>query len=191
MFVVPYPCVEERSCPSGDHVPLVPLIESALGVELAWELIRESPAIEALAMGEADLRADLGVSADEGLLYARSRCIMAARAGGKYAIQSVFPDLHDHAGLRTSTALGRRIGFLGRSTIHPDQVSIVHEVLTPDQDEIARAIRILDELEAAHRQGKAVAVTPDGAFVDEAVARWARATLSLANVERRCHPTDP
>lgn len=160
-------------------VVIVPLIESALGVERAAE-IAAADGVAALAMGEADLRADLGVTVDEGLLYARSRCVTAARAAGRWAVQSVFADLRDTEGLAASTRRGRQTGFTGRSAIHPSQVTVINEVLTPTDDEVHRAEEVMDAFERGRREGSGAAVTADGRFVDEAVVRAARSVLRLA-----------
>lgn len=160
-------------------VMIVALIESALGVERAAE-IAASEGVVALAMGEADLRADLGVTTDDGLLYARSRCVTAARAAGRLAVQSVFVDLRDTDGLAASTRWGRQMGFTGRSAIHPAQVAVINDVLTPTDDERRRAEEVVEAYERSRREGSGAAVTPDGWFVDEAVVRAARMVLGLA-----------
>lgn len=160
----------------GD-TPIHCLIESALGLERAYELASH-PAVTGIGLGEADLSADLGVEGDDGLLYARSRCVAAARAAGlDPPAQSVFTDLGDGEGLRRSTRLGRRLGFFGRSAIHPSQLQPIHEVFTPTRDEIERARELVDALD----DGDATALTlPDGRFVDPAVAESSRRTLALA-----------
>lgn len=166
---------------AGSAAVIVPLIESALGVERAWDITTAAGKVSALAMGEADLRADLGVSDDEGLTYARSRCVTAARAAGRVAVQSVWPALSDLEGLRTSTLRGRMMGFTGRSAIHPTQVAVINEVLTPTEEEQRRAREVLAAYEAGRDQGSGTAVTADGRFIDEAVVRSARAVLRLAS----------
>ncbi len=160
-------------------VMIVALIESALGVERAAE-IAACEGVVALAMGEADLRADLGVTADDGLLYARSRCVTAARAAGRLAVQSVFADLRDTEGLAASTRWGRQMGFTGRSAIHPAQVAVINDVLTPTDDELRRAGEVLEAYERGRRAGSGAVITADGRFVDEAVVRAARTVLRLA-----------
>lgn len=164
----------------GRPVAVVPLIESALGVENAAEITTVAEEVTALAMGEADLRADLGVTDDEGLLYARSRCVNAARAAGRPAIQSVFPDLRDTAGLGASTRWGRKMGFTGRSAIHPAQIPVIHDAVAPTADELRRAGEVLAAFEAARDDGSGTAVTADGRFIDEAVVRSALAVMGLA-----------
>lgn len=166
---------------AGCAAPLYLLVESALGLERAYDLARSDEQVGGLALGEADLRADLRVEADEGLCYARSRIVAAARAAGlPPPVQSVHTVLHDIDGLRESTRLGRRLGFFGRSVIHPSQVPIVHGALTPTPAEVAAARELVDALDEAELAGTGALVLPDGRFVDLAVAEAARWTLALA-----------
>jgi len=156
------------------------LIESAFGLEMAFEIARSHPLVEGLGPGEADLAADLGVSGEEGLLYARSRIVCAARAAGLAAIQSVYTDVRDLEGLRRSTAEGKRLGFVGRSAIHPAQVTAINEAFTPTPEEVSEARELLDEVESAAASDTGAFVLENGKFVDEAVVRAARSTLALA-----------
>ncbi|WP_433354749.1 HpcH/HpaI aldolase/citrate lyase family protein [Microtetraspora malaysiensis] len=156
-------------------VPLHPLIESALGLERAFEIATASDAVASIGLGEADLRADLGVSGDGGLTWARSRIVVAARAAGLPApTQSVYPDVRDLAGLAASCLEGRAAGFRGRTAIHPAQLPVIVDAYRPTEAEIAAAREVL----AAAGQG-AVAL-PDGRFVDEAVVRQARRVVELS-----------
>ncbi|WP_245646797.1 HpcH/HpaI aldolase/citrate lyase family protein [Microtetraspora niveoalba] len=156
-------------------VPLHPLIESALGLERAFEIATACDAVASVGLGEADLRADLGVSSDGGLAWARSRIVVAARAAGLPApSQSVYPDVRDLAGLAASCLEGRATGFRGRTAVHPAQLPVIVEAYRPSEAEIAAAQEVL----AAAGQG-AVAL-PDGRFVDEAVVRQARRVLESA-----------
>ncbi|QYJ16591.1 Citrate lyase subunit beta [Rubrobacter xylanophilus DSM 9941] len=157
------------------------LIESALGLEMAFELARSHPRVTALAPGEADLAADLGVSGEEGLLYARSRVVAASRAAGLQGpVQSVYTDVRDLEGLRRSTEAGKRLGFFGRSAIHPAQVPVINEIFTPTGEEVARARELLQAMERAAASGTGAFALEDGRFVDEAVVRAARLTLAVA-----------
>jgi len=157
------------------------LIESARGLERAAELARADPAVTGIALGEADLRADLGVASEEGLLYARSRCVVAARAAGlDPPVQSVYPDVRDLEGLRRTSAAGRALGFFGRSAIHPAQVPVIHAAFTPTPDEVAAARELVDRLQEVEDAGAGALALPDGRFVDRAVAEGARRVLALA-----------
>ncbi len=158
------------------------LIESALGLEMSFEISRAHSRVMGLGPGEADLAADLGVSGEEGLLYARSRVVSAARAAGRVPVQSVYTNVRNPDGLRRSTVEGKRLGFFGRSAIHPAQVPIINETFTPTEEEVSEAEDLLSRLESA--SGASVFVLEDGRFVDEAVVRAARSTIALARHTR-------
>ncbi|NGN66924.1 CoA ester lyase [Streptomyces sp. A7024] len=163
------------------ETPLYALLESALGVEQAYAIASSHPAIQGLALGEADLRADLGVTDDAGLAYPRSRAIVAARAAGLAPPpQSVYPDVRDTEGLARSCAAGRTLGFLGRTAIHPRQLPVIEAAYLPTAAEIERAEEIV---KAAATDAGALAL-PDGRFVDAAVVAGAQRTLALAHRRR-------
>jgi len=169
--------VENLGCEAGIQC----LIESALGVELAFDIARAHQKVAVLSLGEADLAADLGVRDEAGLLYARSRVVVASRAAGLPGpVQSVYTNVRDAEGLRRSTEEGKNMGFVGRSAIHPAQISAINEVFTPTEDEIAEAKDLLERLETSAGAGTGAFALEDGRFVDEAVVQSARSILALA-----------
>ena len=170
--------IAETTAPAGGGAPpLYALLESALGVERAHAIAGAHPALRGIALGEADLRADLGIRADTGLDWSRSRVIVAARAAGLAAPpQSVHPDTRDLNGLAASCAHGRALGFLGRAAIHPRQLPIIERAYLPTEQELEEAETIIKA--AATEQG--AQALPDGRFIDAAVVAAARRTLSLA-----------
>ncbi|MEU6774363.1 CoA ester lyase [Streptomyces sp. NPDC046759] len=158
-------------------LPLYALLETALAIERAHAIATAHPALRGIALGEADLRADLGVQAEAGLDWPRSRVIVAARAAGLAPpAQSVHPDIRDLDGLAASCAHGRALGFLGRAAIHPRQLPVIERAYLPTPAEIEHAETIL-KAAAAEEGAQAL---PDGRFVDAAVVATARRTLSLA-----------
>jgi len=160
------------------------LIESALGLELAFEIARSHKRVAGISLGEADLAADLGVRDEAGLLYARSRIVSASRAAGLSGpIQSVYTRVKDLGGLRRSTGEGKNLGFVGRSAIHPSQISIINEVFTPTENEVAEAQSLIDRLEGEAAAGTGAFVLEDGRFVDRAVVESARLTLAWRDRE--------
>ena len=160
------------------------LIESALGLERAFEIAISHERVTGISLGEADLAADLGASDEAGLLYARSRIVSAARAAGlDHPVQSVYTNVHDLEGLRRSTEEGKRLGFFGRSTIHPSQVPVVNEVFTPAEEEVTQAQALIDRLAGEAASDTGVFVLEDGRFVDRAAVESARLTLALARRE--------
>ena len=158
--------------------PLYALLESALGIEHAYAIATAHPALRGISLGEADLRADLGVRDDLGLDWCRSRIVVAARAAGLAPPpQSVHPDTRDLGGLAASCAHGRALGFLGRAAIHPRQLPIIERAYLPTEAELEQAETII---KAATTEQGAQAL-PDGSFIDAAVVATARRTLSLLN----------
>ena len=163
----------------GSTIRVVPLLESAASILRASE-IAEAPRVQRLQVGEADLRADLGVTLgpdERELLYVRSAIVLAATAAGIAApIAPVSTNFRDLDAYCESTEALARMGFVGRACIHPAQVAIANAVFTPTQDEIASALDVLERLEAA---GSGIALDAQGRMLDEAVARQARRVLAL------------
>ncbi|MEV5172930.1 CoA ester lyase [Streptomyces flaveolus] len=168
---------EVRQVAVATPVPLYALLESALGIEHAYAIATAHPALRGIALGEADLRADLGVRADAGLDWPRSRVIVAARAAGLAPpSQTVHPDIRDLDGLAASCAHGRALGFLGRAAIHPRQLPVIERAYLPTETEIEHAETVIKAASA----NEGAQALPDGRFIDAAVVAMARRTLSLA-----------
>jgi citrate lyase subunit beta/citryl-CoA lyase len=163
----------------AERAPEVPLdctIESARGVLAAFE-IASAPACALLSYGGLDLAVDLGIAGGEQeTLFARSYLAIATRAAGKPPpSDGVHPLLEDDEGLRKEAESARRLGFFGKSAIHPRQVPIINAVFSPTPEEVAWARKVLAAFEAS---GGAATKTADGEFVDKPVADRARQLLS-------------
>jgi citrate lyase subunit beta/citryl-CoA lyase len=166
-----------RSAPGAE---LHCLIESARGVEAAFEIATAHAAVAGISLGEADLRSDLNVVDDEGLAWPRSRVVVAARAAGlPPPPMSVYPDVRDLDGLAASCARGRTLGFLGRSAIHPTQLPVIVAAFMPRAEEIAAASEVLDLMRTALAAGRAAAVLANGRFVDAAMVTAAKRVVAL------------
>jgi citrate lyase subunit beta / citryl-CoA lyase len=171
---ITFPKVESRSDIAGE-LPVHCLIESAAGVEAAYDIARD-PRVSGIALGEADLRGDTGAG-DAGLDWARSRIVNAAVAAGlPRPPQSVYADIRDLEGLAASCERGRELGFFGRAAIHPAQLPVIEQAYLPTEAEVQRA----RELVEAFEQSTAGAFALGGGFVDVAVVRSARGTVALA-----------
>ncbi|MEV0639723.1 CoA ester lyase [Streptomyces sp. NPDC050619] len=168
----------ERTAPAdGGAPPLYALLETALGIERAYAIASAHASLRGIGLGEADLRAELGVRDDAGLDWSRSRVIVAARAAGLAPPpQSVHPDIRDLEGLAASCAHGRALGFLGRAAVHPRQLPVIERAYAPTAQEIEQAETIV---KAATAEPGALAL-PDGRFIDAAVVAAAQRTLTLA-----------
>lgn len=156
------------------------LIETAAALRDAPQLAGAHPRITGLALGEADLAADLRVS-PEGLDWARGWIVTAARSHGLASpVQSVYTDVADLDGLRRSSLQGRRQGFFGRTVIHPRQIDVVNHAFTPTPEEVARAEGVVALAQTSAEAGETAVLDPDGRFIDPAVVENARLILDLA-----------
>lgn len=175
--------LERRHGLPAGGLGVVPLLESAAAVLAAPELAR-APRVVRLQLGEADLRADLGVDPgpdERELLWARSQVVLAA-AAARIAppIGPVGTEIRDLGAFRESTLALRRLGFHGRACVHPAQVTVVNEVFTPSEAELTGARDVLARYERAVAGGSAICLDARGRLVDEAVIRSARRLLSLS-----------
>jgi len=144
-------------------LPIVALIESALGVENALS-IAISPSVAALALGSADLRLDAGLSDDDrGWVYPRSRLVFASRAAGLPGpIDGPEMRLDDTDAVRNSAAAARAVGFSAKFCLHPRQVPTVNVAFGFDDDTVRWARRVV----AAADTSDGAAVRVDGEMVD-------------------------
>jgi citrate lyase subunit beta/citryl-CoA lyase len=174
--------VEEASGIPVGSTAIIAAIESALGVVNAWEIARASRRLVALAFGAEDFTANMKTSrSKEGteLLQARAQIVLAARAAGIDAIDTVFSDLNDMDGLVRETQLIKQLGFDGKSVINPRQIKPVHQVFTPTAEEIEKARRIVKALRQAEAKGSGV-VALDGRMIDRPVVLRAQRIIELA-----------
>jgi len=164
-------------------------IESALGVYRGFDLIKASPRVASVTIGVArdgDLQTDLGCGwSIEGpeLLYARSKVLLDARAAGiGQPLDGVFSDLDDEDGLIRDSRLSARLGYVGRTVIHPKQIAPVRHAYAVPKEEVAYYQRVVTEFEAGERAGTA-AIVVNGKMVDYAMYQRARRVLALAKLD--------
>jgi len=168
-----------------DHlhdVWIMPIIESALGAWKAYEIATAHPSVVALAVGLEDYTADIGVPRTlEGResFWARSQIVNAAIAAGVQPIDTVFSDVADEAGLRSSVAEAKALGFVGKGCIHPRQIGPVHEAFAPGVAEISRARDIVLAFEDAEKRGLGV-VALGSKMIDAPVVKRALTTIRTA-----------
>jgi len=163
-----------------DSVVVVATIESARGVANLAQIVR-GPRVVGLAFGAADFCADVGADATDGAASLLARSALVAASGWRRLsppVASVFTRFNDDEGLRADTLGQKRLGFFGRSAIHPRQVPIIHEVFDPTPAEAEEARGVIGMFEAAVASGRGVTHT-EGSFVDLAVVRRARSLLDL------------
>ena len=162
-------------------VPILALVETAAGI-LAAEEIAAVPDVDALVFGAEDLAADLGATRTaEGteVLHAREHVVLAASAADVDAIDTVYTDIEDAAGLAEETEFAVELGFDGKMAIHPAQVEPINEAFTPDPERVEWAERVLDAKEAADAEGRGV-FRVDGEMVDAPLIAQAERVLEYA-----------
>lgn len=155
------------------------LLESAMGVEKAFEIATAHPRMVGLFLGAEDLSTDLHAKrtkSGEEILYARLRLIMAARAAGIQVIDTPFTDVNDHEGLELDAAFACRLGFDGKAIISPHHVDAVNTAFLPTEKETNWARRVLAAEQKATAEGKG-AVSLDGKMIDLPIILRARQIL--------------
>jgi citrate lyase subunit beta/citryl-CoA lyase len=163
---------------------VMPILESALGIENAFAVATASESVAALTIGLEDYTADLGVARTaEGREseYARSRVLNAARAAGVQPIDSVFADVADMDGLRRWAEGSRAAGFEGMGCIHPGQIRVVHQAFQPSEVEIERARKVVAAFAEAENKGLAV-VSLGSKMIDPPVVERALKLIERAKV---------
>jgi citrate lyase subunit beta/citryl-CoA lyase len=161
---------------------LMPILESALGIEQAFEIARSCDRVAALTLGLEDYAADLGVpkSADgDESLYARTRVVNAARAAGVQPIDSVYGQVDDLEGLGRWGERSRRLGFVGMGCLHPRQIRPIHDAYDPTAAEIEHARRIVAAFEKARAAGRGV-VSLGSKMIDPPVIEQSRRLVAQA-----------
>jgi citrate lyase subunit beta/citryl-CoA lyase len=157
------------------------LLESARGVQNA-AAVAAHPAAGALALGEADLAAEMHLRGDAAYTWLRAQTVLAAAAAGLPSpAMSAYIDVRDTDGLAASCAAGRDLGMFGRTAIHPRQLPVIRRAFTPGPDEVARAREIAAAAEDGAADGAGAVALPDGRFVDAPVVVSALRTLALAD----------
>lgn len=167
--------------PAGS-VKLIAAIESARGILAVREIATASPRLIAIAIGAEDFVTDMHTSrSPDGieLLAARSMLVMAARAAGIMAIDTVFTAVDDEEGFRREASLAKQLGFDGKSVIHPSQIAMVHAIYAPTPEEVAKARRVVAAAADAEAKGSGV-IALDGKMIDKPIVERAMRVLALA-----------
>ncbi len=166
------------------EIYFMPIIESALGIVNAYEIASASENNCALAIGLEDYTADIGTKrTNEGTesFVARSQLVVAAKAAGIQAIDTVFSDVNDMDGLRQSVIEAKSLGFEGKGCIHPRQIKVVHEAFAPTEAEIEKAEKIVAAFKEAKKKGLGV-VSIGSKMIDAPVVKRAEKVLELVKL---------
>lgn len=172
---------KEHALPPGE-LKILGAIETAKGVINAPAIATASPRLIGISFGAEDFTRSMTTDRSqtgEELFWARSQVVLAARAAGIDAIDTVFTALGDDAGFEREVGMAKQLGFSGKSVIHPSQIKTVHHIFSPGHDEILQAQRIINAMHAAEANGSGVIVV-DGKMVDSPVLLKAQRVVDLA-----------
>lgn len=163
-------------------VEIIPLLETAQGVQNASEIALSSSRVKRLAFGSVDFSLDINAKlTKEGteILFARSKIVLASRAANiEQPIDTVFIDFKDHDGMLNETKMVKDLGFGSKFAIHPSQINAINQTFLPTNEEIIEANEIMD---IVNRNGTAV-FQLHGKMVDEPIIKKAKQIQAQANL---------
>jgi citrate lyase subunit beta/citryl-CoA lyase len=172
---------QANGMPEGS-IGLLPLLETAQGIENAFAIADCDLRVKGLLLGAEDLSSDLqAIRSKQGaeILYARGRIVMAARAAGVEVYDTPFTDVNDAEGMAEDARLARALGFSGKAVISPRHVEAVNTAFTPTQDEIIYAREVMLAIAEAQQQGRG-AISLRGKMVDKPIVDRAQRVLATA-----------
>ncbi|HEU5462115.1 MAG TPA: CoA ester lyase [Nitrososphaeraceae archaeon] len=164
-------------------IKLIPSIESSQGVVNSYHIANFNSRICSLVFGVFDYLYDMKLDYDnEGLeySYARSKIPVDARAAGIPALDSIWQNVDDLEGLKRDAKIAKRLGYAGKSIIHPKHIEPVHNVFVPSQNEIEWAKKVVAKLNQIQEQGdKRGAFKIDGRMIDAVHFKQAKLILDF------------
>lgn len=173
--------VREVLAESPREFEVIPLIETAKGVQFAYAISSIDDMISRLAFGSIDFSLDINCELTPNgleLLFARSQIVIASKAAGIGSpIDAVYPDLNNEDGLEMEAKFGKQLGFKSKLIIHPKQIQIVHKTFTPSKEETVSAHEIVKAFEAAEKNGVA-SITVNNRLVDYPVYKKAKSIVA-------------
>lgn len=175
---------EIRSGWKLNSIALLVVVESARGILNLAEIAGSTPRLQGIIFGAEDFAGDIGATrTQEGweVFYARSAVVTHAAAFDLQAIDMVYIDFKDPAGLYREALQGAGMAFAGKQIIHPDQVEPVQKAFTPNPEAVAYALRVMQAYEEHQAAGKG-AFALDGKMIDAPIIKAARRVLERAAV---------
>jgi len=174
----------EKKSKTG-KIALIPSIETAKGVVNAQQIAGADGRVNALVFGVFDFLYDMRLDYDEndqtGYAYARAKIPVDARAAGVHAIDAIWQKIDDTEGLVRDAEAAKRLGYSGKSIIHPSQIEPVHKVFLPSRSEVEWAKKVVQALGGAMEKGSGRgAIRLEGKMVDAVHYKQAKAILDAA-----------
>ena len=161
---------------------VIGLVETALGLEMAMDILSRSNKVIGVLLGAEDLTLDLGAKRtkeSEEIAYARSRIIAVSKALQIEAIDTPWTDTDDYEGLKIDTLNAKDLGMTGKALISPRHVDIVNGIFAPSEKEISHALRVVEGVKAANEKGLG-AFSLDGKMVDAPIIKRALNLLKMS-----------
>lgn len=183
--------MEEKKGLKIGRIKIFATMETAKGILNCKDIALCSKRLEGITIGGEDLTADLGgIRSSDGLAIHTSRqmIVLAAKAAGIQAIDTVYSDFSDNEGLTKETEMIKKMGFDGKACIHPSQIEIMHEVFNPTEDEIKYAVRVKKAIKDAKEKGSGV-IALGKKMVDRPIVLKAEKILALAEAAELDIPT--
>jgi citrate lyase subunit beta/citryl-CoA lyase len=165
----------------GRPIGILANIESPRGLRLALEIATAHPRVVGLQLGLGDLFEPYGIDrADARAVHATQLTVrVAAAEAGIWACDTVYGTVADPEGFTREAEAARRLGFIGKSCIHPTQVPLANAVFRPTESEISAALRVIEAARGAERNGVG-AFLVDGRMIDIPFVKRAEAILAAA-----------
>jgi len=174
--------VEQKLGMEQNTVGLMPLIETAMGVENAYAIASSTKRVKALFLGAEDLTADLQckrTKESREIEYARTRLVVAARAAGVDVYDTPFTDVNDDEGIWADARTAKGLGFTGKASISPRHVEVINAVFSPTQKDVDYAYEVMEAIALAKQQGKG-AISLHGKMIDAPIVARAQRTIDMA-----------
>ena len=170
--------IDDMLTDCGLDTDLHVIMETNQALESIYDIAHSSDRIVALYFGGEDMAAELRVENKlENLVYARSRLVHAGASKGVDVIDVPYLNLENMEGMKKEAQFVKNLGFTGKGSIHPKQISILNEIFTPTEEEISKAKRIMDQLKKANTG----LVVIDGKLIERPVLREMQRKLLVAN----------
>jgi citrate lyase subunit beta / citryl-CoA lyase len=179
--------IEDTNKMLRKSIKLIPSIESARGVVNAYSIAISSQRVNAVVFGVFDFLYDMGLDYTENddmdkYIYARAKVPVDARAAGVESIDGIWQKVDDTEGLIRDAIIAKRLGYSGKSIIHPAQIDPVHKVFVPTQSQVNWATKVVESLQEAMEKGQGLgAIKLEGKMVDAVHYKQAKAILDYAN----------
>jgi citrate lyase subunit beta / citryl-CoA lyase len=189
--------IEDTNNMLRGSVKLIPSIEGARGVVNAYSIAISSQRVNAMVFGVFDFLYDMGLDYDENegneeYMYARAKVPVDARAAGVESFDGIWQKVDDTEGLIRDAIIAKKLGYSGKSIIHPAQIEPVHKVFVPTESQINWATKVIKALHEPMEKGQGLgAIKLEGKMIDAVHYKQAKAILDYVESSRSKKDSTP